>query len=101
MHHISAEGLQIEELPQAYQDVARLFGMEMALGFSKHFGGLSVYFPKIENLLRKKRDENICKEFDGSNYRELARKYELCEVHIREIANKARNDKKARGNDER
>lgn len=97
MIHINAEGLQIEDLPQAYQDVARLFGIEMALAFSKHFGGLNIYFPQIENLMRKKRDENICREFDGSNYRELARKYKLSDIHIRKIVNKARKDKKCPG----
>lgn len=94
MINIDSEGLQIEDLPQAYQDIARLYGMEMALGFSNHFGGLSVYFPKIENLLRKKRDENICKDFDGSNYRELARKYKLSDIHIREIVNRAKKETK-------
>ena len=49
------------------------------------YGGTFIYIPKIESLGRTVRDKMIKEEFDGSNYKELALKYGLTEVWIRNI----------------
>lgn len=81
---IAAE-ISIKSLPTEYQVVAELIGMENALRLAQHIGGGRIYYPKIESLLRDKRDERIRAEFTGCNHRELARKYALTETWIREI----------------
>lgn len=80
-----AVDIPIDALPDSYQAVAEIVGIENALKLSRHLGGLYFYYPQIESLLRDRRDERIRKEFNGSNHRELARKYGLTESWIRSI----------------
>jgi Mor family transcriptional regulator len=80
-----AAAMSIESLPETYQDVAEVFGMEGALRLARRSGGMRIYVPKFDSLVRDRRDEMIRKEFTGSNHRELARKYGLSETWIREI----------------
>ena len=80
-----ASGISIKNLPTEYQVVAEIIGMENALRLAQHIGGGRIYYPKIESLLRDKRDERIRAEFTGCNHRELARKYALTETWVREI----------------
>jgi len=80
-----ADEMQIDDLPEDYQEIARLLGMELALKLARHLNGGNLYCRKIERLLCKKRDEKIRAEFTGFNHRELARCYGLTETWIREI----------------
>jgi len=77
--------ITIEDLPDSYREVARAIGIENAVKLSSVVGGLAYYFPQIEGILRKKRDECIRREFTGNNHRDLARKYGLTERWVREI----------------
>ncbi len=77
--------ISVDDLPEGYRQVASIVGVENALKLSEHLGGLPYYFPQLDGLLRKKRDEAIRHEFTGSNYRDLAKKYRLTERWIREI----------------
>lgn len=77
--------LTMDELPEGYQAVARIVGIENAVRLSDELGGLNYYFPQAEKMLRTKRNELINKEFNGANHKELAYKYRLSEVQIREI----------------
>lgn len=77
--------ITIESLPESYQEVARIIGIDNAIKLSQYLGGLGYYFPKLDSMLRQTRDELIRKEFTGFNHRDLARKYGLTEVWIREI----------------
>lgn len=83
-----AREMRPEDLPGGYRDVARIVGVENALKLSEQLGGLPFYFPKIGSLIVKKRDQYIRKEFNGANYKELARKYGLTEVWVRRILNR-------------
>lgn len=91
---IAAE-IPVQSLPETYQEVARIIGMENALRLAQHIGGGRIYYPKIESLLRDKRDEKIRAEFTGFNHRELARKYSLTETWIRDIVQRKRPDETA------
>lgn len=80
-----AADISIDSLPESYQQVALIVGVEAALKLSEYLGGAALYFPKLEEMLREKRDERIRQEFNGINHRELARKYNLSERWLREI----------------
>jgi Mor family transcriptional regulator len=80
-----AATMSIDELPESYQPVAEIVGVEGALRLAKHLGGLYFYYPRLDSLLRDKRDAQIRAEFTGCNHRDLARKYALTESWIREI----------------
>ena len=49
------------------------------------YGGESPYFPKIGSITNELRDAQIRKEFDGTNYRELSKKYDLTIAYVREL----------------
>ncbi len=55
------------------------------LRLTESFGGTYLYVPKKDAVLRKLRNMKIRAEFDGYNYRGLARKYHLTEISIRNI----------------
>jgi Mor family transcriptional regulator len=78
-------GITIDNLPESYQAVAEIIGVEGAIRLSQHLGGLAYYFPKLDNTLRRARDDLIRSEFTGFNHRALARAYGLTEMRIREI----------------
>ncbi len=80
-----AKEMPIEELPEEFQSLAEEVGVEGILRLSEHLGGMSIYVPKIDRLVRKRRDERIRSEFNGANYRELANKYKRTETWIRQI----------------
>lgn len=77
--------IALADLPEIYQEVARVVGVEGAIRLSELFGGQVVYFLKIDSLLRKKRNATIRREFNGSNHKELAKKFGLSEQQIRNI----------------
>lgn len=84
--------LTLADLPESYQEVARIVGIDGAVRLSDHLGGLNYYFPQAEKMLRAKRNALIRAEFNGINYKELAQKYRLSEIQIREITAKPKHD---------
>ena len=77
--------ISIDDLPQPYDAIARKVGIKAALALNENFGGLALYFPKLDKILFKKRDALIRKEFNGINHKALAIKYGLTERWIRKI----------------
>jgi Mor family transcriptional regulator len=64
---------------------AVLIGKEITKLFCRREGGLTVYVPKGVLSDLAERAANIYLEFDGGNYFDLARKYNLSEVQVRSI----------------
>jgi Mor family transcriptional regulator len=77
--------LKPEDLPEPYRAISEMIGMENTLKLADKFQGMAIYLPKLDAVLRKIRDERIKAEFNGANYRELARKYGLTEVWVRQL----------------
>ena len=84
----NSEMISLDSLPESIQTIAEILSIEAAVKLSKYFGGVRIYIPKIEGLLRSNRDAQIRKEFNGANHRPLARKYKLSESQIRTIVQK-------------
>jgi Mor family transcriptional regulator len=84
LKEIAAE-MTVDCLPECYQAIAEIIGVEATLNLSEYLGGTRFYFRKIDGLLMDKRDERIRKEFTGFNHLELARRYGLTETRIRDI----------------
>lgn len=80
-----AREITIDSLPEEYQTVAEIIGMENALRLAEHFPSMRIYCPKFDSLVRDRRDARIRDEFTGFNSRDLARKYRMSETWIREI----------------
>lgn len=84
----------IKKLPELYQTLIELIGEENMLTLAKNFDGEAIYFPKYEAIYRGIRDREIVETFNGGNYKELARKYDLSENHVRKIiADSGQRDK--------
>ena len=81
-----------EELPFPYSKIAREINVETAIKLAEIVQGCSYSFPKLDEIIRKKRNEQIIKEFDGYNIKELALKYNLTDRWIRELVGVAEDE---------
>ena len=81
----------LEELPQIYKIMVNLIGREGAFEIGKEFGGENIYLPSLSKTVVPRRNAKIAEEFNGFNFKELAKKYGLVERHIRDIIEKGKN----------
>jgi Mor family transcriptional regulator len=81
-----------EDLPEVYQEMAEVIGVEATVGLARIYAGTSVYFPKLERALLGLRNQVIRREFDGANIRSLARRWGLSARHVRHIVNPPRHE---------
>ena len=78
--------ISMDDLPQAQHEVAELIGLEAYVKLIQKYGGMRpLYIPKFTEIKREIRNHEICSKFDGYNFQELAREYELTETMVREI----------------
>jgi len=78
-------------LDGVYAEIAGFFGdsgREVAMTLARHFGGQNIYFPSFKTLSMPGRNQRILKAFKGTNYKELACKFDLSEQRIRDIVGK-------------
>ena len=86
MMPIDRKQLRSGNLNGTYRDFAEVLGMEITLRIFQYYKGLQVTFPT--RLLDKAFvEEQIRKEYNGTNAKDLARKYEYSERWIRKILN--------------
>jgi Mor family transcriptional regulator len=64
-----------------------LIGFESTMAMLKRWGGAAIYLPTVTHAFRDIRDQKIREGFDGANYLELARRYNLTVSHVRKILN--------------
>lgn len=77
--------LKMEDIADEQQrSLAELIGIENYKKLVEVYGGSSIYVYKRDSFLRTLRDKKIKEEFKG-NYKELAQKYNLTEMAIRNI----------------
>ena len=77
--------LQSEHIPEDLYWLYELVGMEQFLAIIDTASGEFLYFPKRSTLERGLRREAIIREYNGTNIRQLSRKYGLTERYIRTI----------------
>lgn len=69
----------------------------MQLGYlAQEMGGAAFYLAKGVTVFMSARDRTMCAEFRGNNYRQLARKYGLTEVRVRQIITAYQKEQYAR-----
>ncbi len=74
-----------QHMPEELSWLCEIITMEQMLRIIDTAGGEMVYIPKRCTLEQPLRRDAICREFDGYNHRQLARKYGLTERRIRGI----------------
>lgn len=77
--------LRPEHIPEDLYWLYELVGMDHFLKIIDTAGGEFLYFPKRSTLERGLRRQAIAREYDGTNLRQLSRKYGLSDRHIRTI----------------
>jgi len=90
---INGYDIRLEDLPPEFRTIAEEISLSAALRLVELRGGEGIYVPKPDQLCRAARDRAIRAEFDGNNYRELARKYGLTVVWIRTIVGGGKSSK--------
>ena len=78
--------LTVADVPRQFRELVEAIGVEAAAKLAHAYPGMSIYVPKPETLLEKKRNELIRRDVRSIGYRATARKYGLTEVWIRQIA---------------
>ena len=73
------------DIPEPYQPVVSLIGMENFLKLCRYAMGDELYFPMQESVLRNTRKRLITQEYTGDNVIELSRKYNLTQTRVRGI----------------
>ncbi len=74
--------LKMEDLEPQHQEIAEVIGIENLVKLSRYFAGNPVYAPKIENLVKNKKYSLIRQEYDGTNIKKLATRYDVCESTV-------------------
>ena len=79
------EAITIDMLPEQYQPLAEIIGVQQLLNLAEKQGGSNMYVPKLEALVRTTRDRQIKEKFNGYNAEQLARDYGITVRWVQEI----------------
>lgn len=71
---------------------ARQIGLQAAEHVRQAYGGQPIYVPKGLYLVVSERDREIWRKFDGNNYHQLAREYDLTLRQIYSIIARVREE---------
>lgn len=77
--------ITIDQLSGEQYELAECIGIEAYRKLVKNYGGGFVYICKADTVMKFSRNSEICERFNGYNFRELAKEYNLSEKMIREI----------------
>ncbi len=75
-------GLEMDDLQEQHREIAECIGMECFLSLVKVFGGSAIYIPQMREVTRMRVYRKIAEEFDGTNIKALAGKYEVSESTV-------------------
>lgn len=71
--------------PESYYSIAEIIGEEAARRLCEVYGGDTLYLPKPESLDAVDKAERIRAEYNGSNIKALADKYNLTRMRVYQL----------------
>ncbi len=77
--------ITLDQLPGNQRELAELLGMQVYIALTQRFGGDTIYIQKYSELLKNPRNAEIRRRFDGYNFSDLAREYDLSERYVRAL----------------
>lgn len=77
--------IQYEDLDETDRDLADCIGLDNFKNLVRTFGGSSINIKISKNIDLEYRNKQICSEFNGGNYKQLARKYNLSVTSVYRI----------------
>lgn len=90
------EKIKLDDLEDEQRQLAELIGLANFKLLLRSYAGVSIYIPKPDSFMVVERNESIRNEFNGYNFKELARKYNLTEVWVRSIVSDKAKELKSR-----
>ena len=84
--------LTLEELDGDQRSLAECIGLDAYKKLVAEYSGSYVYVQKIATVTSNLRNAALKKEFNGYNYLELAKKYNLSESSVRRIVKERLNE---------
>lgn len=83
-----ADDVQPEDIKsETMRDLAGVIGFEALMKLVEAYSGMVIYVPKADSVLSAIRDRHIREEFDGTNGRKLAIRYNVSESWVNRVAN--------------
>lgn len=77
----------VNDLTGEQKSLAEVVGIEAYIKLVNAYGGSNIYIAKSDKITNLKRDAEIYRRFNGDNYYQLAREYNLSERAVRDIIN--------------
>lgn len=77
--------ITLDDLNENQRELAECIGLESYKKLVADYAGSCVYVCKPDTITSNVRNMQIMKEFNGGNYLELAKKYNLTEASVRRI----------------
>ena len=74
-----------DDISEKYRPIVDIIGVELFVELAIYACGDELYFPKPENIVAPARNRRVKSEWNGYNLKELAEKYNLTTVQIRNI----------------
>lgn len=84
--------VKLEDFSESFRPFVEIIGVPAALKVCRVSGGVLQYIPLYEQCIREARNRAIAREFNGSNYRQLALKFGVVETTVRNITEAARKE---------
>lgn len=80
--------LHPKEVMQPFDTLLGIAGFDAMLEFAEQFDGDTIYVPSVRTIFSRCLEIEIRKEFTGSNYIQLARKYGYTIRQVRRMVKK-------------
>lgn len=84
-NNVLLKSVDVSDIPENYQPIVSLIGMDNFLKMCQYAMGDEIYFPMQESILRNARNRLIIQEYNGHNLAELSQKYSLTAKQINNI----------------
>ncbi|CEH36181.1 hypothetical protein SDC9_114959 [bioreactor metagenome] len=80
----------LSDIPEAYQDIASMMGIDKFIEFCYLYGGGNIYFPTVKTLKNHFRNDEILELYrDGMAIVEIARKHQISPNYVRYIVKRS------------
>jgi Mor family transcriptional regulator len=83
-----APKLHPHDILQPFAAMMELSGFDAVCALSEHYGGHTIYVPRIRTIFAQCLEEEIRKEYSGTNMTMLSKKYGYTVRHLRRVVGK-------------
>lgn len=92
-HLCYLEYIDIDQLPEHYQDVARAIGVEGMVRLAEAFPCVPIYLKRADKILKQAKEAYVLANFNGANHRRLALDTGLSLERVYHVLKKAHEEK--------